>query len=227
MVVPAAARSRISSQNSRRASGSKPVVGSSRKSSSGSADDAQRHVQAALLPAGEGVRPGLRLVGQPDPLDHLVRVVGVGVEAGEVPDHLGHRQLVELAGALQHDADPGPPVGVRVGRVDAEHGDLAGVPVPVTLQDLHRGGLAGAVRAEQREHLATVHVEIHARHRHVVAVRLAQPSDGDRQLVIHGVQCAPDQRCLVPRVWRSAPLRPLCTRTSPTWTCVVFHNPFY
>ena len=110
--------------------------------------------------------------------------------AFDLPTQTGYDPDHELAGALQHDAHPGPPVRAGVRGVSAEHRNLARIAAPVALQDLHRGGLAGAVRAEQSEHLATAYVEVHARHRDVVAVRLAQPSDGDGQLVIHGVKCA-------------------------------------
>ena len=154
MVVPAAARSRISSQNSRRASGSKPVVGSSRKSSSGRPTMPSATSSRRFCPPERVCVRALALSVSPTRPITAVRVVRRRVERGEVVHHLAHGQLVELAGALQHDADPGPPVLAGRVRVDAEHADLAAVAPPVALQDLHRGGLAGAVRSEQGEHLA-------------------------------------------------------------------------
>ncbi len=75
---------------------------------------------------------------------------------------LTHRQVVELPGALQHDADPLPPRRVGVLGVDAEDAGLAGRAVPEPLEDLHGGRLARAVGPEEGEHLAAVHVEVDA-----------------------------------------------------------------
>ena len=44
----------------------------------------------------------------------------------------------------------------------AEHLDLAGVGRPEPLEDLDRGGLAGAVRAEHAEALAGADLEVEA-----------------------------------------------------------------
>ena len=113
------------------------------------ADDAERDVEPALLAAGErvGARAGASRL-RPTRSITASGSSAVRVVAGEVPDHLVDRQLVELAGALQHDADPGPP-GARRRRPDRRPARSTSPPsrVPVALQDLHRGGLAGAVRA--------------------------------------------------------------------------------
>ena len=76
-----------SSWNSRRAIGSKPAVGSSRNSSSGRPDDADRDVEPPPLPAGQLPDPLVRLRGEPDHVEQVVdrprpadprrRVVGV------------------------------------------------------------------------------------------------------------------------------------------------------
>ncbi|GIG60891.1 hypothetical protein Lfu02_52630 [Longispora fulva] len=69
-------------------------------------------------------------------------------------DDLLDGQFLELAGALQHHPDPGPPRGGRPGRVDPEHADLAGVALPEPFEDFDRGGLPRAVRPQKGEDLA-------------------------------------------------------------------------
>src|SRR5258705_1236238 len=109
----------------------------------------------------------------------------MGVVAGEEPHHLVNPELLELAGALQHDSYSGPPRGARLRRVGAEHPDLTAVAAAVALHDFDGGRLAGAVGAEQREHLASGHREVQTINGPFLAVRLAQPPDHDR--VTHGV----------------------------------------
>src|SRR5229473_3226030 len=62
----------------------------------------------------------------------------------------------------------------------AQHGDLAAVRLAQALDDLQRGGLAGAVRAQDPEELAALHLEGHAVHGGHLAVRLAQVTHRDR-----------------------------------------------
>jgi hypothetical protein len=140
------------------------------------------------------VRAGPRLAGQPDAGDDAVRIVGRRVERREVVDHLADGQLLELAGALQHDAHPGAPVRAGGARILAQDRDLARVARPVTLQDLHRRRLAGAVGAQQREHLAPAYVQIEPGNGGGRTVGLAQSPDGDGEIVglrgivgLHGV----------------------------------------
>ncbi len=64
------------SQAARRAAGSKPVVGSSRKRMLRIADQAEREVEAPLLPAGERLHARDALLREADELDHLVHVAG-------------------------------------------------------------------------------------------------------------------------------------------------------
>ncbi len=49
-----------------------------------------------------------------------------------------------------------------MGRIDAQHADVAGVAPAVPLQNLDRGGLARAVRAQEREHVPLLHGEVDA-----------------------------------------------------------------
>ena len=64
--------------------------------------------------------------------------------------------------------------------------DVAGRPLAVALEDLGGGGLAGAVRTEQREHLAAIHVDVDPLDGLEVAVGLAQSADVDHP-VAHAV----------------------------------------
>ena len=86
--------------------------------------------------------------------DHVVDRQRPLVVGGEEPQVLEHGQVREEVAALRHDAEATAP-GVRRARgILAEHRHVAGVALAVALEDLDRGRLAGAVRAEQAEHLA-------------------------------------------------------------------------
>ena len=132
----------------------------------------------------------VRLLGEPDQLDHLVDRPRVRVVAGVARQDLPHR-VVRLDGQLlQHDADPRaqPTLGDAVGGIDPERLDAPAAAVPEALEDLDRGGLAGAVRPEQREHLAALHLEAHVAHGEGVPVGLGEMLDGHRR---HGDRLFP------------------------------------
>src|SRR5690606_15235536 len=69
------------------------------------------------------------------------------------------------------------------GRVVPSDPDVATVRAGQRRQDLHHGGLAGTVRAQQREDRALRDGEIYAVEDHVLAVRLAQSAYRDRRPV--------------------------------------------
>src|SRR6185436_5935280 len=69
------------------------------------ADQREREVEAAQLPARQRAGARRLLAAQPDELDHLVDVTRARVEAGEVLEHLVHRDVPVDARALQHDPD--------------------------------------------------------------------------------------------------------------------------
>src|SRR5690606_23868311 len=69
-----------------------------------------------------------------------------------------------------------PPV---LGRVEPEHADRAAVAPPQPFDALHRGGLAGAVGAEDAEDLALRHGERHPVQNLQISVRLTQAVDFD------------------------------------------------
>jgi hypothetical protein len=64
----------------------------------------------------------------------------------------------------------------------AEDRDLAAVAGPVALEDLDRGRLAGAVRAQQREDLTPVDVQVDPVHGREVGVALPELADLDHAL---------------------------------------------
>jgi len=77
-------------------------------------------------------------------------------------DQLADPCLAGKAALLQDDADALAQLGGLGGGVEAEHGDRAPGPRAEALQNLHRRGLARAVRPEQAEHLALADLEVDA-----------------------------------------------------------------
>ncbi len=134
------------------------------------ADDADGDVEPAPLAAGELPGPLVRVLGQADRRDQFVDVPGPGgalggvrrVIAAQVRQEFPHPPLAVVAPGLQHDAEPGPPVLVAVGRIGAEDLHVATGAHPEALQDLDRRGLARPVRPEQRHHLAAARGEADA-----------------------------------------------------------------
>src|SRR5690606_27516598 len=102
------------------------------------------------LAAGELTSLGSALLRETGSADDLLRIARVRVVPRRVPDHLLGGQLGDVVGRLRHDADSRAPRPVAILRVDAEDRHVAGVPLPVALEDLDGRGLAGAVRPEQR-----------------------------------------------------------------------------
>ena len=173
----------MTSQACRRADGSKPVVGSSRNRSSASPDQRHRDVKAALLAARELAGAIVSLAFEPDEGDRLVDISGRPVVAGVELERLAHGEERLDTALLEDDADALPPLTVAVLRIDAEDADIAGGPLAIALEDLHRRGLAGAVWPEEGEDLADLDGEVDSRARLLRAVRLAQPVDLDG---VHG-----------------------------------------
>ena len=63
--------------------------------------------------------------------------------------------------------------------IETEDRDVAAVARPQAFQDFHRARFAGAVRAEQAEHLAGKDLEVDAFDRLEAAVALGQAADVD------------------------------------------------
>jgi hypothetical protein len=91
------------------------VLGLVQEQQLGPAHDAQRHIQPPALAAGELRAAAVPLVGEPDHLDHLVRVARIGVVRGDGADRLCDGQLGEVVDLLQHDPDPTWPWPVGLG----------------------------------------------------------------------------------------------------------------
>jgi hypothetical protein len=75
---------------------------------------------------------------------------------------------------LEHDADPRPQRGAAPFGVLAQDLHLTAVAVTEPFEDLDRRGLARPVGAEDREHLALVHLEVDPSHRLDRAVGLVE-----------------------------------------------------
>ena len=173
-VFPSSRSERIISQAARRAAGSNPVVGSSRKRISGSPIRPEREIQPSLLASGERLDATEAFLGQADEVDHVVDIAWRREVAGEQRDVLPHGEVRVHRRGLEHDADVLAPASRPPRRVGAEHGHLPGVALPVALEDLDRRRLAGTVRPEEPEHLALGDLEAHAAHRLEAVVRLTQ-----------------------------------------------------
>ena len=159
--------------------GSKPVVGSSRKSSSGSPTRPSARSSRRFWPPESVFTRALRFSSSPTRAITSAGVARARVVAGEQRDVLVDGQVRVHRRRLEHDADPLAPVAAGALRVDAEDGDAAAVALAVALEDLDRRRLAGAVRAEQAEDLALLDLEADAANGLDLAVRLAQVADGD------------------------------------------------
>jgi hypothetical protein len=146
----------------------------------GVADQAEREVEAPLLPARERAHARVALVGELDQLQQLVHGARALVPAAVHLEHLGHGELGLEPAGLQHDAEAVAQRALAAGGVGAEHAHRAGVGQAVALEDLDRRGLARAVGAEEAEHLAGGDVEADAADGLRAVVGLVEVSDGDR-----------------------------------------------
>ena len=107
------------------------------------------------------------------------------------PDQLTRTALRRDASVLEHQADPRVECGSVTGGVHPQDANVAAVPAAVAFQDLHRGGLAGAVRAEQRHELAAGDRELEAVEDLQRPVALAQPANLDRERHPEGARRGP------------------------------------
>ena len=120
-----------------------------------------------------GLRRRPRLLGEPDRLDHLVRVPRFGVIRGRTS---GSPARSALSGRRTAPRCPGAPATAgRPGQGPTRHPHLAGVPAPVPLADLYRRGLSRAVGAEQREDLAAADLQVQPVDGHGSPYRFVSP----------------------------------------------------
>ena len=119
--------------------------------------------------------PRVVLLGEADQLAQLAAVTATREVRAVLAQRFGHGELQLDARRLQHDPDA-VPVRRATGRgIEAQDAHVSRVAVAITLEDLDRGRLPGAVGAEQREDLALVHREVDAAYRVDCCVRLPQP----------------------------------------------------
>ena len=187
--MPRARRPEMTSHDARRAAGSKPVVGSSRKMSSGSPMSASATSRRRRCP------PESRVVCwsacSPRPASATVSSTsrGARVVARVELEALADGELDLRLGLLQHDADAVAQARDRRPRVVAEDADLAGVALRKpsrisTVVVLPAPFGPSSARISPRADL-----EIDAAHGLLVAVGLAQSLHLDRQGVVVGFAC--------------------------------------
>ena len=190
-VVPSSTSSSIIAHRSSRLRGSRPVVGSSRKSTGGLATSAAARSRRRRMPPEYFFTTRVGGVGQREALQEFGgAALGLGaLHAVEAPHHhqvLGAGQALVDRGVLAGQADPLAQLGRLAHGVDTRHLDLALGGALERGQHSNRGGLAGAVGAEQAEHRAGADLEVHAVHGAHVAVDLDQARDADRGLPAAG-----------------------------------------
>ncbi len=120
----------------------------------GPADERERERQALLLPARHAPHERVLRLPQPDEVEEPVGVVGRVVVRGEQPEGLEGADTGIEAALLEHHADPGAQARAVTHGVETEDPHGPAVGRAVALEDLDRGGLAGAVGPEEAEHLA-------------------------------------------------------------------------
>ena len=173
------------SQSARRDCGSRPVVGSSRNSTSGSPTSAKATARRWRCPP-DSFRP--RSTASPRAASRPAafrRERALVIEAPEQAHRFLDRQPVEETRLLQRHADAlAQPVRSSMAQVRPSSSTVPDGRRNQALEDLHRGGLPGAVRTEQTEALAATHLQIEPVHRDHVGVLLDQVFDANRG--VHG-----------------------------------------
>ena len=140
----------------------------------GLGDDAERDVESAPLSPGERPDPRTGTRGEPDEFEELLGDSGLAVTLREHARGFQYREHPEVAGFLQHDADPGAPTPPRSPRIFTQTRYLPRIAFPVAFQDLDGRRLARPVGTEDREDLAVADVEIQILHRVQLPVGLRQ-----------------------------------------------------
>ena len=163
----------------------------------------QRPRQGDAL-ALSGRRPPHRLVGavaHAEPLEHLADAAS-GQLVVEAPDACGGQQVLDRREALveprvlgEHARVAPHLVGVDLG-VDAEHLGPATVGAQHAVEQADRGGLAGAVGAQQGQHLAGLDAQREVVERDTTREAAGQLVGLDRWVAQHisGRGAAPDGR---------------------------------
>src|SRR6185312_10216858 len=114
-----------------------------------------------------------------DEFEQVLRTSRLAVAFREHAHGFGHREHPEVAGLLQHDADPGAPAAARCPRIFTENAHLPCIAFAVTFKNLDRRRLAGSVGTEDRKDLAIADVEIQIPHRMRTPIGLRQTTNSD------------------------------------------------
>jgi hypothetical protein len=144
--------------------------------------------KAPLHPARQRPDALVRPLAQQGEVEQLVHPgrhpLGLQPEVAAVDDQvLAHRQLAVQVGLLRDDAEPRLDPTPLAGGVHAEHTQLAAADRRQAVDHLHRGRLAGAVRAQEAEADPGLDLEldpVHGRSRPVALSQLAGDDGGLR-----------------------------------------------
>src|SRR3954452_6584 len=126
----------------------------------GVAHQRQPEVQAPGLAARQSADLLVLLAAQAGELEHLVDVARCRIQAAPVLERLADRDVAIHAAALQDDPHPRAQVARALAGIEAEHRDDPARAFAVALEDLDGRGLAGAVGAQQAEHLAARDLDV-------------------------------------------------------------------
>ena len=179
----------------------------------GSGQERDREAEPLALTAREPAPRRPRAPRQVEQLHEAVGVFGVLVVAREQRERLARRQRGPDPAVLEHGPDAPDDVAVLSDRVAPEHPDDPRVGASVAEERLDAGGLARAVRPEQREHLPGADGEVDAVDGGERAV-----ADGERDRLDHRVRHALNlgrdegaQRRRPEAAWGGAAQRPTTT----------------
>ena len=169
--MPRSPRLRTIGPRVRRAPGSKPVVGSSRKiSRDRRRARAARSSRRRWPPESRPTRASA-LCWRPDELDDSSTGARRREKLGVHRSTLAHAQEGLRPACCSTRPDAVAPARVAVPRIGPSRPDVAGTARAVALEDLDGRRLAGAVGAEQPEDLTGPDLEVDPAHDHVVGRR--------------------------------------------------------
>ena len=148
-------------------------------------------------------------------VEHLVALLRVGHgDLEDRPDVVGDGHAAEHRGLLRQvaDAELGAAVHRQPGHVLAVDGDRAGIGRHQPGDGVEAGGLAGAVRPEQRRDLAAPQRQRHVAQHRPLAVALGEVADLQARAPLGHAQVGP--RGSLARAATAAGMKIVCTRPS-------------
>jgi hypothetical protein len=133
-------------------------------------DQSQRERHTLLLATGQSNVELVTLVPKLEALEQLVVIDVMRVKRREERQSLPHRDFVREVGRLQAYANAILDRADVYGGIVPEYPDFASGAFAQPFQDLHRGRLARAIRAEQAENLARSNIEVDPSNRFEVSI---------------------------------------------------------